>query len=708
MNVVSNSRSGLWRLSILAAALVVVTGGVPVAAGVASAANHAAILEMPACTIVGTSAADVLVGTSSDDVMCGLGGDDILEGLGGSDVLIGGPGNDLLAGNFGNDQLFGHGGDDTLYGGPGSDLLAGGGGRDQMRGGHGDDELHGGDGVDRLIGGEGNDELWGGSGPDTLEGRAGHDTLKGGPGNDELAGNADDDLMFGQAGQDILIGGPGFDELAGGGDADVLRGGADDDRLLGEDGADTLAGGAGNDSMWGGPGADLIEGLSGNDKLWGGADDDVLAGNHGADTLIGAGGDDKLFGGPDSDECDGGPGSNTLVGCEVVAWDQIGGDIDGAEAKELFGRRVAMSAEGDMVVIGATSSFFDSGRAGLARVYRFDGSAWTQVGGDIDGEAVEDASGQSVAMSDDGKTVIVGAPYNDGNGGSSGHARVYRLDGSVWTQIGGDIDGEGSNNYSGWSVAMSSDGGTVIIGSPHNSDTDHAAGQVRIYRLDGLAWTQVGGDIEGDAIYDQFGTSVAMSSDGATVIVGTPYSDANGIDAGQVSVYHFNGSAWTQVGGDIDGEAARDEFGYSVAMSSDGGTIVVGAPLNDGGGGSAGHARVYRFDGSAWIQIGDDIEGEASFDVAGRSVAMSSDGHTVAVGAPYNDGNGIDAGHARVYSVDGATWTQVGADMDGEAAFDELGQSVAMNSDGGTVIVGAPFNDANGPWAGHARVYTFD
>ena len=163
--------------------------------------------------------------------------------------------------------------------------------------------------------------------------------------------------------------------------------------------------------------------------------------------------------------------------------------------------------------------------------------------------------------------------------------------------------------------------------------------------------------------------------------------------------------AQIQVGADIDGEAAGDQAGWSVAMSSDGNTVVIGALLSDGAGSNSGHARVYGWDGAAWVQVGADIDGEAANDQSGYSVAMSSDGSTVVIGAPHSDGNGASAGHARVYHWTGAVWVQVGADLDGEAALDQAGRSVAMSSDGSTVVIGAHGNDGNGPDAGHARVY---
>jgi hypothetical protein len=161
----------------------------------------------------------------------------------------------------------------------------------------------------------------------------------------------------------------------------------------------------------------------------------------------------------------------------------------------------------------------------------------------------------------------------------------------------------------------------------------------------------------------------------------------------------------SQLGLDIDGEAAGDQSGYSVALSSDGSRVAIGAPSNDGNGDNSGHVRIYDYDGSSWTQVGD-IDGEAAGDQSGYSVALSSDGSRVAIGAPENNGNGGNSGHVRIYDYDGSSWTQVGSDIDGEAAGDQSGSSVALSSDGSRVAIGAPENDGNGGNSGHVRVFS--
>jgi hypothetical protein len=143
---------------------------------------------------------------------------------------------------------------------------------------------------------------------------------------------------------------------------------------------------------------------------------------------------------------------------------------------------------------------------------------------------------------------------------------------------------------------------------------------------------------------------VALSSDGTIVAIGGSFNDGTGSDAGHVRVLQWSGSAWVQLGGDVDGEAAGDKFGGSVALSSDGTIVAIGGFMNDASGSDAGHVRVLQWSGSAWVQLGTDIDGEAAGDQFGVSVALSSDGTIVAIGGDLNDGTGSDAGHVVVTS----------------------------------------------------------
>ena len=118
-------------------------------------------------------------------------------------------------------------------------------------------------------------------------------------------------------------------------------------------------------------------------------------------------------------------------------------------------------------------------------------------------------------------------------------------------------------------------------------------------------------------------------------------------------MYYWNGTIWEQRGTDIDGEAAGDNSGLSaVSLSEDGYIVAIGAPYNDQNGINSGHVRVYQFNqtSSLWEQRGTDIDGEAEVDYSGLSVSLSADGSIVAIGAPQNHNqNGYYSGHVRVY-----------------------------------------------------------
>jgi len=396
-----------------------------------------------------------------------------------------------------------------------------------------------------------------------------------------------------------------------------------------------------------------------------------------------------------------------LSNASAQNWVQMGKDIDGEALRDWFGADVSMSSDGNTVAVGGPNNHENGERLGHVRVYSWSGSAWTQKGLDINGEAHGDICGRSVCMSSDGNTLVIGAPGNGGNGTHSGHARVFEWSGTSWKQKGLDIDGAARADYFGWDVSISSDGNILAASSSFSAGNESAPGYVIVYSWSGSAWTQKGSEIYGEAAGDRSGSSVCLSSDGNSIAVGAPKNDANGPDDGHVRVFTWSDSAWTQKGADIDGEAESDVSGWSVSMSSDGNTIAVGAPNNDANGDKAGHVRVYSWSGSAWTKKGSDIDGEAAGDRSGGSVYISSDGNTLAIGAPGNDGKGIDAGHVRVFSWTDTTWVQKASDIDGEAVGDSSGHVVSMSLDGNTLVIGAPGNDENGYYAGHIRVFRF-
>ena len=389
-------------------------------------------------------------------------------------------------------------------------------------------------------------------------------------------------------------------------------------------------------------------------------------------------------------------------------WQQQGQDIDGETAGDFSGHYSDMNASGDVIAIGAYSNDGNGTDAGHVRVYAWDGSSWTQKGLDIDGEAAGDSSGCAVSLNASGDRVAIGAYLNDGNGIHSGHVRIYDWNGTNWIQLGQDINGETAYDRSGCAVSINSAGDRVAIGAYYNSSGSIiGAGHVRVYNWDGSSWIQQGQDINGEATSDQSGVSVSMNALGDRVAIGARLNDGTAIccDVGQVRIYQFNGTSWVKMGQDIDGNNWYDYLGYAVSMNAIGDKLVVGAYGSNANGYNSGLVRIFEWNGVTWLQKGQDINGETSNNLFGISVSINDIGNIIAVGANTNSGNGFSSGHVRVYTWVDTSWVQKGPDIDGEAPYDKSGSSVSISAAGDIIAVGATGNDGNGIDAGHIRTY---
>jgi hypothetical protein len=312
-----------------------------------------------------------------------------------------------------------------------------------------------------------------------------------------------------------------------------------------------------------------------------------------------------------------------------------------------------------------------------------------------------------VSLNNDGTVVAIGAPYN---GYYSGHVRIYAWDSTSWVQRGNDIDGEASFDNSGRSVSLSNDGTVVAIGAPYNDENGSNSGHVRIYAWDSTSWVQRGIDINGEATYNYSGECVSLNNDGTVVAIGASGNDGNGYYSGHVRIYAWDSTSWVQRGNDIDGEAASDYSGRSVSLNNDGTVVAIGAFNNDNENGSySGHVRIYAWDSTSWVQRGNDLDGEASSDQSGTSVSLNNDGTVVAIGAVGNDENGSYSGHVRIYAWDSTSWVQRGNDLDGEATYNYSGESVSLSNDGTVVAIGAIGNDGvnRTSYSGHVKIYSF-
>ncbi len=366
----------------------------------------------------------------------------------------------------------------------------------------------------------------------------------------------------------------------------------------------------------------------------------------------------------------------------------------GGAASDFFGFSVALSSDGNTAIIGAPRD--DNGSnvdQGSATIFTRSSGTWIQQENVIQSTGVAgDHFGESVALSADGNTAIVGAPTNNPwPRTSSGSATIFTRSSGVWTEqetitptLG--VDGD----MFGFSVALSSDGNTAIVGAYADTvGSNSSQGSATIFTRTSGVWTEQETITQTlGAAGGHFGESVALSADGNTAIVG---ASGQSSDTGSASAFTRSGTTWTQqqtitqIGG-----AAGDSFGSSVALSADGNTAIVGAEHDDvGGRADRGSASLFTRTGTTWTQQQTITQtGGVAGDSFGRRVALSADGNTTIISAYWVDNS--YQGNASIFTRSGTTWTQQQTiTQTGGAANDFFGGSVALSSDGNTAIVGA-------------------
>src|ERR1035437_8914172 len=367
------------------------------------------------------------------------------------------------------------------------------------------------------------------------------------------------------------------------------------------------------------------------------------------------------------------------------------------------GSSVALSADGNTAIVGG---FNDNSGIGAIWVYTRTSGVWNQQGGKLVGTgAVGNAhQGGSVALSADGNTAIVGGVADNYYAGG---AWIYTRTSGVWSQQGGKLVGTGAVGmaHQGYSVALSGDGNTAIVGGPVDahvdwsslSTADYYAGGAWIYTRTSGVWSQQGGKLVGTGAVGGAaqGYSVALSGDGNTAAVTGP-TDAtvsgrpmNNGSAGATWVYTRSGGVWSQQGSKLAGAVGKAQ-GDSVALSRDGNTAAVVGQ---------GAEWVYTRSGGAWSQQVISLVDNGS-PIGVRCVALSADGNTTIVGGGVDRG-GMDLdGAAWVYTRVGGVWTKQGSKLVGTGVIRGAGgagqgASVALSADGRMALSGGPHDNGN-------------
>ncbi|MEI6880238.1 MAG: cadherin-like beta sandwich domain-containing protein, partial [Bacteroidota bacterium] len=347
------------------------------------------------------------------------------------------------------------------------------------------------------------------------------------------------------------------------------------------------------------------------------------------------------------------------------------------------GSSVKLSADGNTAIIGGP---LDNGGKGAAWIFIRNGTTWTQQGTKLIGSgAIGNANqGNSVALSADGNTALV-AGYKDSS--SYGAVWVFIRTGNTWQQQGTKLVGGGADGFAnqGFSVALSADGNTALIGG--NND-NNGIGATWVFIRTGNTWSQQGGKLVGTSAIGKpnQGKSVAISADGNIALIG----GQNDSDlSGGAWIFARTGNIWIQQGSKLNGyDTASFQTVYKfqagcVAISADGKIALLCE--------TTGYGKTWCFfkSGNVWIQQGNNVNSNTPSGLF--SFSISGDGKRTIIGNQVT-GNSRIAG--RTY---GTYWNTINYDFSGAGAIgsSKQGASVAVSLDGNTYLVGGN-NDNSG------------
>jgi len=380
------------------------------------------------------------------------------------------------------------------------------------------------------------------------------------------------------------------------------------------------------------------------------------------------------------------------------------------EAGDLFGKSVAISGDGTTAIVGAWYEDTGGSQAGAAYIFTRSGTDWSEQAKILSSDTQAYGNfGRSVALSGDGNTAIVGSAVDLNTVGA---AYIFTRSGTSWSeQAKIQASDKEAGDLFGYSVAISSDGTTAIVGAYYEDTGGSNAGAAYIFTRSGTSWSEQAKIQASDAGYgDEFGYSVSISGDGTTAIVGARLEDTGGDNAGAAYIFTRSGTSWSEQAkiqaSDVE---AGDQFGYSVSISGDGTTAIVGAHFEDTGGVNAGAAYIFTRSGTSWSEqakiLASDVE---AIDLFGWSVAISGDGTTAIVGARAEDTGGAQAGATYIFTRSGTSWSeQAKIQASDVEAGDEFGYFVSISGDGTTAIVGAHYEDTGAGNAGAAYILAF-
>jgi uncharacterized repeat protein (TIGR01451 family) len=352
-----------------------------------------------------------------------------------------------------------------------------------------------------------------------------------------------------------------------------------------------------------------------------------------------------------------------------------------------FGYATALSSNGQEALVGGGGCESTAAPSG-AFIYTRAGGTWgNPVQLSENGVPSGNSFGCAVALSANGQVALVGSSL-------SNTAYVFTKTNGTWSApVKLSLTGITPSEF-GFSVALSPDGQTALVG---DDGANSGAGAVYVYTYNGSSWgtgTSLTPSGLSNALY---GYSIAVSSDGSTGLVAL----IGATETGKVYVSRYNGSSWsTPTAVSTSGiPSTSGSFGASVALSANGQSAVVGSPFENGG---VGAAYVYTGTGGSFGNP-TALTFPVNTTVRGFAVAMAPNGQEAFAGAPLGSTSSTNAGTILAYRYNGSSWSSpVTLSTQGFQSQGGAGWSLAEGASGQELLVGAPFANAN---AGLGYIY---
>ena len=379
-------------------------------------------------------------------------------------------------------------------------------------------------------------------------------------------------------------------------------------------------------------------------------------------------------------------------------------------AGDRLGYSIAIDSSGNTVIVGAYAADpLGYLQAGAAYVFVRVAGAWSQQAILIaDDKANNDYFGYSVAISNDGNRAIIGASQDDSNRGA---AYIFTRSGTTWSQEYKIVDANGASNfYFGCAVAMSGNGDRVVIGAYADNLGGTSSGAAAIYNRSVIGTWSLASKIQASdaAPSDLFGICVSISRDGSTVLVGAYLDDDQGTSSGSAYVFTEFNNNWTQQAKLLPNDGnVSDNFGRSLSLSGNGNIAVISSFLDDTSFSDAGSAYIFTRSGTTWSQYTKITPADPVLEHwFGGCVYINENGTMVALSANGDDSKGTNAGAVYIFTNQGGVWTQFAkVTASDTATVDYFGYSLAINTNGTTIAVGTVYDDDKGTNAGAAYIF---